>query len=308
MSKPVAGVLWGLAFVVLESTQFVFFGGVFQRISSFLFGCLVFGITSVTFVGWTALRTPDQLRVALANPAILVAVNVSATLAVGAYLLSVQLIEPAVTYTISSGTMPITAYLAYRFGVREGEPMRNRTEAVGNLLLFGGVVYLAVVTVAGWSGFVRGDTDVAIAGVLLAVTDGALFTWVLIYCQRLDRAGVGPSAVFGLRFPLYVVVAGSFAVLGFDQKAAIPHLDIATIVVVGLALTIPPLYALQRAVANVSTLTISALTALGPFVIFSLQVVESRVEFSQATLAGLLLYFVGALLSAIGAVRASVRS
>jgi drug/metabolite transporter (DMT)-like permease len=179
---------------------------------------------------------------------------------------------------------------------------------VGNLLLFGGVVYLAVVTVAGWSGFVRGDTDVAIAGVLLAVTDGALFTWVLIYCQRLDRAGVGPSAVFGLRFPLYVVVAGSFAVLGFDQKAAIPHLDIATIVVVGLALTIPPLYALQRAVANVSTLTISALTALGPFVIFSLQVVESRVEFSQATLAGLLLYFVGALLSAIGAVRASVRS
>ena len=308
MNPAFLGLLWAVAFVALESTQFVFFGGLFQRMSSFLFGFLVFGTISLAFVGWAAVRVPNQLKTALANPASLVGANIAVTLAVGAYLLSVQLIEPAVTYTISGGVMPITAYLAYRFGVREGEPMRNRTEALGNVLLLAGVVYLAVVTIFGWSGFVRGDTGVASVGVLLAVTDGALFTWVLIFCQRLDRAGVGPGAVFGLRFPLYVIFAGSFAALGFDQKETIPVSQIAIMVVFGLALTIPPLYALQKAVSQLSTLTISALTALGPFVIFGLQMIEGRVDYSLATLIGLTVYFVGALLAAFGAVDATVKN
>ena len=91
-----------------------------------------------------------------------------------------------------------------------------------------------------------------------------MFTWVQIYCQRLDRAGVGPGAVFGLRFPLYVMFAGGFAALGFDHKETVPTGDIAVMVIIGLALTVPPLYALQRAIASVSTLTIGTLTALGP--------------------------------------------
>lgn len=308
MNSSLAGLLWALAFVILESTQFVYFGGLFQRMSPFLFGCLVFGVIMILFTGWAALKAPGQLRIALANPAPLIGANIAATLAVGSYLLSVQLIEPAVAYTISSGTMPVTAWLAWRFGVREGDPMRNSTEALGNIFLFCGVVYLAAITIWGWSGFVRGDGGVAVAGVLLAITDGALFTWVLIYCQRLDRAGVGPGAVFGLRFPLYVFAAGSFAMFGVGQKTVIPIPDIAVMVLVGLALTIPPLYALQRAVATVSTMTISALTALGPFAIFGLQMLEGRVEYSQATLAGLFVYFTGALLAALGAVKATVYS
>ena len=308
MNPALAGLLWGLTFVILEATQFVFFGGLFQRMSSFLFGGLVFGSITLIFVGWMAIKAPQQLKIALANPGPLIAVNICATLAVAAYLASVQLIEPAVAYTISSGTMPITAYLVYRFGVREGEPMRNPIEALGNFFLFGGVVYLVIVTISGGSGFVRGDINIAIAGVLFAITDGVLFTWVLIYCQRLDRVGVGPGAVFGLRFPLYVFVAGGLAMLGVDQKAAMPYWDIAITVLIGLALTVPPLYALQKAVASISTLTISALTALGPFVIFALQMIEGRVDYSQATLIGLMIYFVGALLAAFGAVKATVKN
>ena len=306
MKTALFGLLWALAFVVLESTQFVFFGGLFQRMSSFLFGFLVFGIIAAGFIGRAAITKPTQLKAALANPQPLIAANISVVFAVGAYLLSVQMIEPAITYTISGGVMPVTAYLAHRFGVPEGEPMRNTTEAFGNILLFAGVVYLAVVTIGGWSGFVRGDAGIAALGVLLAIVDGVMFTWVLIFCQRLDRVGIGPGAVFGLRFPLYVMFAGGFAVLGFDHKGALPLSDIAIMVALGLALTVPPLYALQRAVASVSTLTIGTLTALGPFVIFALQMVEGRVDYSTATLAGLMLFFVGALLAAFGAVNATV--
>jgi hypothetical protein len=62
---------------------------------------------------------------------------------------------------------------------------------------------------------------------------------------------------------------------------------------------------LQRAVALISTLTIGALTALGPFIIFGLQLIEGRVDYAPATLAGLGLYSIGAVLAALGAVTAA---
>ena len=305
MSKALLGVLLALLFVFLEATQFVFFGGLFQRMSAFLFGSLVFGLTIVGFVGWTALKNPRQLRAALANPKPLIGVNLCAVFALGAYLTSVQLVEPAVTYTISSGVMPMTTYILFRCGFAEGEGMRNRMEAGGNLLLFAGVVFLSAITLLGLSGFVRGGWLAGLAGVLLAIADGIFFTLVLVFSQRLDKAGVGPGAVLGLRLPLYVLLAGLCATAGLDHKEALPTSEVALYVAIGLALTVPPLYALQRAVALISTLTISALTALGPFVIFALQLIEGRVDYSSVTLAGLALYFTGSLLAAGGAVKAA---
>ncbi len=308
MRPAVAGVLWCIVFVGLEAVQYVYFGGTFQRISSFLFGFLVFGTSTAAILCWAVLKAPGQIWTALRNSRPLIGVNVAAALAWCAYLTSVQLIEPAEAYTIGAGVMPLTAIVAYRFGIPEGERVRNPIEAIGNLLLFSAIVFLAAVTFGGWSGFVRGGVESAIAGVVLATVDGVLFTWMLIYCQRLSRAGVGATVVFGLRFPLYVATAGAFALAGVDHKMTLSASEIALIVAIGLVLTIPPLYALQRAVALISTLTIGALTALGPFIIFGLQMIEGRVDFASATLAGLFLYFGGALLAAFGAVAASTRS
>jgi drug/metabolite transporter (DMT)-like permease len=305
MTGPLLGVILALVFVVLESLQFVFFGGLFQRMSSFLFGFLVFGSTIIGFVAWTALRDPDQIRRAFANRAALIGVNMSAVFAFTSYLMSVQLVEPAITYTISAGTMPVTTYILYRFGVPEGEAMRNRMEGAGNVLLFAGILYLAWVTIAGFTGFVRGDWHAAMAGVLLAVADGVFFTMVLVYSQRLSVSGVGPGAVLGLRLPLYVLVAGGCVALEVDHKETLEASEIAIYGLIGLVLTVPPLYTLQKAISLISTLTISALTALGPFIIFGLQMFEGRVGYATATLIGLSIYFVGSLLSAIGAVKST---
>ena len=46
----ISGALWAFAFVSLEAVQFVFFGNVFQRIDSFLFAAIVFGVTTIAFV------------------------------------------------------------------------------------------------------------------------------------------------------------------------------------------------------------------------------------------------------------------
>jgi len=305
MNKALLGVILAFGFVLLESTQFVFFGGLLQRMSTFEFGFLVFGLTCAGFIGWTLLRSPEQVWGAFANPKPLIAVNVCAVLTFGCSLMSVQLLEPAITYTISAGTMPITTYVLHKCGVGEGEDMRNRTEAMGNILLFIGVVYLGVITVSGWSGFVRGDWYVALAGVLLAVADGVFFTWILILSQRMGNTGMGPGAVLGMRLPLFVLVAGGFAAIGVDKKEVLELSEITFVVVVGLLLTIPPLYLVQKAVSLISTLTLSAITALGPFIIFVLQIFEARVDYATATLVGLAFYCLGSLLSAIGAIKAT---
>ena len=304
LARPaLLGISWALAFVVLEAVQFVFFGNVFQRIDSFLFGALVFGITVLGFVGWTSWRHSTELRHALAYPGQLWRINITAVFAWIAYLGAVQLIEPAIAYTIGAGVMPITAWLAYRMGVPEGEAMRNRAEAWGIGVITLAILFLASITLSGGSGFVRGGSATAMLGIALAIADGVFFTWLLIHCQRLDRRGVGPSTVFGLRFPLYVLIAAMLATAGVEQKPALPPAELFWICLIGLILIIPPLYALQRAVALISTLTIGAITALGPFLIFALQVVEGRVAFATLTLVGLGLYSVGALLAAFGAVR-----
>lgn len=308
MTPAQIGIAWALAFVVLESIQFVFFGNVFQRVSTVLFGALVLGITTVIFVGWSAVRRKDQLARAIALPRHLIAINLSATASWLMFLMAVQLIEPAIAYTLGAGAMPLMAWAAHRLGVPEGEDVRNRAEGAGNLIILAALIYLSVVTITGGSGFVRGGTSMAWLGVALALAEGALFTWLLIFCQRIDRAGVGAGTVFGLRFPLYVITAGALASVGFDQKATIPLPELAVIVGIGLLLIVPPLYALQRAVSLISTLTISTITALGPFIIFSLQVIEGRVSYAWPTLIGLGIYFTGAILAAVGAAHASAHN
>lgn len=307
LGRPVTiGVIWAFAFVSLEAVQFVFFGNVFQRIDSFLFGALVFAITVVVFVGWAAIAHPMELRRAFAQPRLLWQINVTAVFAWIAFLGAVQVIEPAIAYTIGAGVMPITAWALHRLGVPEGEALRNKLECLGVLILGGAMLFLAWVTLTGGSGFVRGGWWVGFGGLALAVADGVLFTWLLVLCQRIDRKGVGPGLVFGLRFPLYAVVAGALAAAGVEGKAPQPIAEVAWIVTAGLVLIIPPLYALQQAVALVSTLTIGAITALGPFLIFALQMVEGRVASAEMTLVGLGLYSLGAVLAAFGAVQGTV--
>ena len=305
MNAGARGMAWCFIFVILEAAQAVFFGGVFQRMDAFLIGSLVFGLTTVGAVGWTYLRDTQQLEVAFRNRSALIGMNVTAAGGWLAYLFSIQLIEPAVAFTIFSGAVPITAIVAARLGVREASPVRNSLEALGNIILAVGLVVLAGYTIAGWSGFVRGGVLIAIAGIALAALSGVLITGMLFYCHRLDRNGVGPVAQFGLRFLLYIVLSIGGAGLGLDYKGPVPLGDILYAVAVGLFIMAFPIYAVQKAVTLVSSLTIGAVTALGPLFVFAFQMIEGRVDYAQSTLVGMSIYFVGAMIAVAGSARAA---
>ena len=313
MNKTTLGLIFAISFVVLEATQFVYFGGLFQKINPLLFGFLVLSLTMIIFIGWTLLINPGQIKIALTMKQTLLTVNLGAVMTFTASLLAVRLIEPAITYTISAGTMPITAYVLYRLGLREGEDMRNKAESMGNILIFCSIIFLAIITIMGHSGFVRGDDSMALLGVVLSILDGVFFTLILVYSQRLNVGGVGAAAVMGLRLPLYVLVTGMVVYSGYGNIDAISSTaspgigKMALYVTIGFLLLAPPLYFLQKAVTMLPTLTISALTAMGPFFIFLLQIIEGRIDYSTITVVGLTIYVTGAMFSSAGAVKAETQ-
>ena len=79
--------------------------------------------------------------------------------------------------------------------------------------------------------------------------------------------------------------------------------ETATAILTGFAIMAFPLYAMQKAVSGVGVLLLNTITALGPLVVFCLQMMEGRVAFSGITLSGLLIYSLGTLLAVSSLVR-----
>lgn len=300
MRHGLAGLAWCAAFVALDAVQAVFLGGTLQRLDGFLTGLLVFGLSALVVGLWCWRRSPEQIGIALANRPALIGLNISTAGGWVFYFGAVQLVEPAVAFTIFTGVIPLTAIAAGRFGIAEAEAARAPLERAGNAALAMGLLLLAAITVFGWSGFVRGGPWIALAGAGLAALAGVFMTGMILYGQRLDRTGVGPGALFALRFPLYLVLALVGWQFGLDTKAPVPPADLALAVAAGFLVLAFPVYAVQKAISLSSSLTVGAAAALIPFAVFLMQAFEGRVDHSNATLAGLAVCFMGAVLASIG--------
>lgn len=307
MNKATLGLIWAFSFIILEAAQAVFFGGVFQDYDSFAIGAAVFGATAAGTLIWAGLRTPAQLRIAWANPVNLLGLNLSTTCVWISYFFALQMIEPAVVFTIFSGLIPVAILIAAWLGVPEASPLRNRVEGLGLIVLALAIAYLSAITISGQSGFVRGKVQVAVAGLTLSAVSAASLAVMMIYSQRLDRLGVAPLAQYGLRFPLYVIVALLAAWIGLDRKDPVDFEGLAVVVVIGFAIMAFPVFAMQKAISLMSSLTLAAITALGPVFVFVFQIIENRVEYAPATMTGLLIYYTGAILAAYGGTRRSHR-
>jgi drug/metabolite transporter (DMT)-like permease len=305
MNNVTLGLIWAFSFVILEAAQAVFFGGVFQDYGSFLIGGAVFGFTAAGALIWAKVRTPEQLKIAWASAASLFGLNLSTALVWIAYFFALQMIEPAVVFTVFSGLIPIAVLVASACGVPEASPLRNRVEGVGLITVVIGVGYLAAITLLGQSGFVRGGWTAAMAGLLLTCVSAVSLAAMMIYSQRLDCLGVAPIAQYGLRFPLYALVALSAAWLGLDGKGSVDPSGLLAVIVIGFAIMAFPVFAMQKAMSLMSTLTLAAITALGPLFVFLFQIVEGRVAYAPATRTGLMIYFAGAVLAAYGGARHS---
>ena len=302
-----AGLSWSAIYILLESAQSVFFGSVLQKMDSFQLGFWVFGITSFILLLGVWRFDPEQIRLCGRNLQGLFACNCSTAAGWILYLFSIQLIEPAVAFTLSSAAMPISAIGLAFLGIGEPVTLDTRQKRAGFVLVSAGIVFLVGTTLLGFSGFVRGSLATGLLGSASALLSGCAFAWMLIHCRALDARGIRPVPVFAFRFPLYIVLAAFGWLLGLDYKAPVETGDAAIAILIGLAIMAFPLYAMQKALSGISVLLLSTITALGPFIVFLMQMVEGRVAFSGFTLAGLLIYSSGVLLAMPGLIREGAR-
>ncbi len=304
MSNIQLGLICCLSFVTLEAFQAVYLGTVFQDVDSFLVGTWVFGISVVGCTLATAILRPAELAASGQAWRILVAVNLFAALTWTTYFIAVQLIEPAVVFTIFSGMVPLGTVIAAWLGLPEAWTPNRRVVHAGNALILMSIVVLAAITVFGFSGFVRGDWLAALVGVSLSALSGGFTAFGILYSVRLNARGVGPLAQFGLRFVLYTLLALLAFLIGLDDKGiATPAGDLTWIILIGLVVIAFPLYLVQKAVPLIQASMIAAMTALGPAMVFLMQLFDGRIDYSMATLTGLTIYIVGALMTVYGVSR-----
>lgn len=304
MSRTQIGLLCCLSFVTLEAFQAVYLGSVFQDVDSFFVGAWVFGISVVGCALATAIFRPTELAASGRAWRIVVALNLFAALTWTTYFIAVQLIEPAVVFTIFSGMVPLGKVVARWLGLPEARSPNRQLVHVGNALILLSILLLATITVLGFSGFVRGNWLAALIGVCLSALSGGCTAFVILYSVRLNKRGVGPLAQFGLRFVLYTLLAFMALLIGLDDKGVpTPAVDLVWIVLIGLVVIALPLYLVQKAVPLIHASVITAMTALGPAMVFLMQIFDGRIDYSTATLTGLAIYIVGALMAVYGAMK-----
>ena len=306
MSHAQIGLICCLSFITLEAFQAVYLGSVFQEVDSFLVGTWVFGISVVGCTLATAIFRPAELAASCRAWRIVAALNLFAALTWTTYFIAVQLIEPAVVFTIFSGMVPLGSVIAGWLGLPEACSLKRRFACIGHGLILLSILSLAAITVFGFSGFVRGGWFAALAGVGFSALSGGCTAFVILYSVRLNSRGVGPLAQFGLRFLLYTLLALIAFLIGVDDKGVpTPASDLAWIVVIGLVIIAFPLYLVQKAVPLIHASVIAAVTALGPAMVFLMQLFDGRVYYSTATLAGLAIYIAGALMAVYSATKSS---
>ena len=296
--KRSLGLFYCLAFVSLEAIQAVYFGSVFQRMDSFLLGSAIFGLAIACSLLWVAWRDRGQFARARREWRILAKAGIGTAVSWAAYFVALQLIEPAVAYTVFSGLVPLTILAAARRGVPEASSAAGRGSRLGHMLIAVSLIYLCLASIAGLTGFERGGMVGGIGGVIALLATGLSSTWVIFYCRRLGSAGVTATALFGLRYLPYVALAGAAAAMGIDAKPPVPSWEITEALAIGLALVATPSYLVQRAIPLVSPLLIGLAGALGPFLVFGLQAVEGRIAYSSWTLVGLVVYCLGTVVAA----------
>lgn len=307
MSRTQLGLFCCVSFVTLEAFQAVYLGSVFQDVDSFLVGTWVFGISVVVCTLATAILRLKELLASIREWKIVLALNLFSALTWSTYFIAVQIIEPAVAFTVFSGMVPLGTIVAAWIGLPEADGPNRRLTRIGNLSILGSILFLGAITIFGASGFVRGGALTASAGVALAALSGGCTAFAILYSVRLNQRNVGPLAQFGLRFVLYTLLALAAHLSGLDDKGVqtTPE-ELAMVVLIGLAVIAFPLYPVQKAVQFVPASTIAAMTALGPAMVFLMQLFEGRIDYSPATLVGLMIYMAGALLAIYGVTVPSV--
>jgi hypothetical protein len=285
-NREAAGFLTSILFVLLASVRDVYFGGVFQWLSPLDVAVTAFALCSAVFLPAALVRDTGSFRILLRHPGRLFWVNATSAMAWLAFFYALRTIEPLLVQILFAGIGPLSVGWVDRL-VGAGGPSApaSRAERAIHTGLGGALVLAAVVGLAGLSSAGPQPLVVAALGVVLAAGAGISISANTVLCRQLNDAGVAPAALVSVRFIGAVVGAGILGLAsGHDFAGIFSRSAAATLFGGSLLLIVMPIYVNQIGVALASPLTVRVAMAIGPVLIFVLQLIEGRLTPSPYSL------------------------
>lgn len=310
MNREAAGFLASLAFAGMASLRDVYFGGLFQSTSPLGVAVMAFSLCTLVFVPIALLRSPGSFRILGRHAGPLFWVNATTALAWIAFFYALRTIEPLLVQILFAGIGPSSVVWLDRWlpGAAGAAPRRPAERRI-HMGLLGVLVFAAGIAVCGASGVGPQPLPTAMLGVALAVVAGMSISASTVLSRQLNDVGVDPTALIAVRFVGAVVVAGVLGwSSGLEPGAMVPGRDAAPVLGAALLLIVLPNYVNQVGVALASPLTVRAVLAVTPVLIFVLQLTEGRLTPSPWSLACALLYGLFAVSAALARRRCSMRS
>ena len=304
-NRETTGFLLSVVFVGLAAGRDVYFGALFQRVHPLAVALTAFTLCPLVFLPIAFVRDRAGLARLRRHAGTLVWINATSAIAWLSFFHALRIAEPALVQVVFFGIGPLSVTWIDRFVPGMALAARSPAERRLHLGLLGALLFAAAVMLGGASGLGPQPLGRVLAGLALTIGGGVCISISTLLSRRVNDAGVGPATVIALRFPGAVVLAAALAAL--SPAAVVEGLTPATLGTIAgasLLLIVLPNYVNQIGVALASPLTVRAVIAVGPVLVFLLQLVEGRLPSSPATLAACVVYAVFAVASAVARRRA----
>jgi drug/metabolite transporter (DMT)-like permease len=285
-----------LLFVLSQALRDVYLAHVFRSVDVFATILAAFAPMALGFGLWAAWRDRAGLARLRAHAGVVLAMNVTTAAAWTSYFFGLKAIQPSVVNALHSGMGPLTVVGLALAGWRlAGADRWSRLEGALYAGLAASMAFLWFVVLDGRSGRADFSLGEALVGLCALLASGVSITLSHLLAKRLNERGVGANAVTGARYLLIVAAAAAALLLRDAPTGLSGPADWAALAALATPLIALPLYALQIGISLTAPLTAQVLRALGPVVVFAFELVDPRVGWSGAALAGVLAYSVFAL-------------
>lgn len=157
----------------------------------------------------------------------------------------------------------------------------------------------------GYSGLGPQAPAAAAYGIALAIGGGISISISTLLSRALNDAGLRPATVMAARFPgAIVLTAGLVLASPVSVRSGVTPDAMIGVALAALALIVVPNYVNQVGVALASPVTVRAVLAVGPVLVFALELADGRLSSSPWTLAACVLYALVAVAAALARRRA----
>jgi drug/metabolite transporter (DMT)-like permease len=299
-SREATGFLLSVVFVCLAAGRDVYFGALFQRVHPLAVALTAFTLCTLVFLPVALARDRAGLTRLRAHAGTLVWINVTSAIAWLSFFHALRLAEPALVQVVFFGIGPLSVAWIDRLVPGVAVAARSAAERRLHAGLLGALLFAVGVMLGGWSGLGPQPLGRVLTGLALTAGGGVCISISTLLSRVVNDAGVRPATLIALRFPGAVIGAAALAALSSAAVAeGLTPATLAVIAMASLVLIVLPNYVNQVGIALASPLTVRAVLAVGPALVFGLQLVEGRLPSSPATLTACVLYAVFAVAAAV---------